>query len=110
MAVQHHHAHVASAMAEHGLDGPVLGPGLGRDGLRTDGTAWGGELLLVREGAFERLATLRPLRLAGGDEAIRQVWRIALAALDDAFGGAPPSSGCASSTPCPRATWPSSGR
>jgi hydrogenase maturation protein HypF len=90
VAVQHHHAHVASAMAEHGLAGPVLGLAWDGTGYGTDGTAWGGELLLVREGAFERLATLRPLPLAGSDEAIRQVWRIALAALDDAFGGAPP--------------------
>jgi hydrogenase maturation protein HypF len=90
VGVQHHHAHVASAVAEHGLDGPVLGLAWDGTGYGTDGTAWGGELLLVRGGAFERLATLRPLRLAGGDEAIRQVWRIALAALDDAFDGAPP--------------------
>jgi hydrogenase maturation protein HypF len=90
VAVQHHHAHVASAVAEHGLEGPVLGLAWDGTGYGTDGTAWGGELLLVRGGAFERLATLRPLRLAGSDEAIRQVWRIALAALDDAYGGAPP--------------------
>jgi hydrogenase maturation protein HypF len=77
-------------MAEHGLAGPVLGLAWDGTGYGTDGTAWGGELLLVREGAFERLATLRPLPLPGSDEAIRQVWRIALAALDDAFGGAPP--------------------
>jgi hydrogenase maturation protein HypF len=90
VAVQHHHAHVASAMGEHGLEGPVLGLAWDGTGYGPDGTAWGGELLLVRDGAFERLATLRPLRLAGSDEAIRQVWRIALAALDDAFDGAPP--------------------
>ncbi len=90
IAVQHHHAHVASAMGEHGLEGPVLGLAWDGTGYGTDGTAWGGELLLVRGGSFERLATLRPLRLAGSDEAIRQVWRIALAALDDAFDGAPP--------------------
>jgi hydrogenase maturation protein HypF len=90
VAVQHHHAHVASAMGEHGLEGPVLGLAWDGTGYGTDGAAWGGELLLVRDGSFERLATLRPLRLAGSDEAIRQVWRIALAALDDAFDGAPP--------------------
>jgi hydrogenase maturation protein HypF len=90
VAVQHHHAHVASAVAEHGLEGPVLGLAWDGTGYGTDGTSWGGELLLVHGARFERLATLRPLRLAGGDEAIRQVWRIALAALDDAFSGAPP--------------------
>jgi hydrogenase maturation protein HypF len=88
--VQHHHAHVASAMAEHGLEGTVLGLAWDGTGYGADGTAWGGELLLARSESFERLATLRPLRLAGSDEAIRQVWRIALAALDDAFEGAPP--------------------
>jgi hydrogenase maturation protein HypF len=90
VAVQHHHAHVASALGEHGLTGPVLGLAWDGTGYGTDRTAWGGELLLVRDGSFERLATLRPVRLAGSDEAIRQVWRIALAALDDAFDGAPP--------------------
>jgi hydrogenase maturation protein HypF len=68
----------------------VLGLAWDGTGYGTDGTAWGGELLLVREGSFARLATLRPLRLPGSDEAIRQVWRIALVALDDAFDGAPP--------------------
>jgi hydrogenase maturation protein HypF len=90
VAVQHHHAHVVSAMAEHGLEGPVLGLAWDGTGYGTDGAAWGGELLRVTAGSCERLATLRPLRLAGGDEAIRQVWRLALAVLDDAFDGRPP--------------------
>lgn len=90
IAIQHHHAHVASALAEHGVVGPALGLAWDGTGYGSDGTAWGGELLLVDGGSFERLATLRPIRLAGGDEAIRQVWRITLAALDDAFDGAPP--------------------
>jgi hydrogenase maturation protein HypF len=90
VGIQHHHAHVASAIGEHGLEGPVLGLAWDGTGYGTDGTAWGGELLLVRDGAFDRLATLRPLRLPGSDEAIRHVWRIALSALDDAYDGTPP--------------------
>ncbi len=90
VAVQHHHAHVASALAENGIEGPALGLAWDGTGYGADGAAWGGELLLVDGVRSERLATLRPIRLAGGDEAIRQVWRIALVALDDAFDGAPP--------------------
>jgi hydrogenase maturation protein HypF len=82
--VQHHHAHAVAAMAEHGLPGPVLALAWDGTGLGTDGAAWGGELLLAERGRFERLATFRPIRLAGGDRAIREPWRIALAALLDA--------------------------
>jgi hydrogenase maturation protein HypF len=88
--VQHHHAHVASAAAEHGLHGPVLGLAWDGTGLGTDGAAWGGELLLVEGARSTRLGTFRPVALAGGDRAIRDPWRIALAALLDAFEGAPP--------------------
>ncbi len=90
IAVQHHHAHVASAMAEHRLEGPVIGVAFDGTGLGTDGTAWGGEILLADYTRFERLATFRPIALAGGDVAIRQVWRLALAMLDDALGGDTP--------------------
>jgi len=90
VGVQHHHAHVASVMAEHGLAGPVIGVAWDGTGYGTDGTAWGGELLVADFGSFRRLATFRPIRLAGGDRAIREVWRIALALLDDAFDGDPP--------------------
>jgi hydrogenase maturation protein HypF len=90
VGVQHHHAHVASAMAEHGLAGPVLGVAFDGTGFGTDGTAWGGEFLIADFAGFERIATFRPIPLAGGDLAIREVWRLALAVLDDAFAGDPP--------------------
>jgi hydrogenase maturation protein HypF len=90
VGVQHHHAHVASAMAEHGLTGPVIGVAYDGTGWGTDGTAWGGEMLLASYAAFERVATFRPVSLAGGGTAIREPWRIALALLDDAFGDAAP--------------------
>ncbi len=90
VAVQHHHAHVASAMAEHALAGPVVGVAYDGTGYGTDGTAWGAEILLCRFESFERLATFRPVRLAGGDTAIREPWRIALALLEDAFPEGPP--------------------
>jgi hydrogenase maturation protein HypF len=90
VGVQHHHAHVASLMAEHGVNGPVLGVAYDGTGFGEDGTSWGGEFLLCFSHSFERLATFRPLRLAGGDVAIRQVWRTAYALLHDAFDGEPP--------------------
>ena len=91
IGVQHHHAHVCAAMAEHGIAGPVIGVAYDGTGLGTDGTAWGGEVLVADYLRFTRLGTFRPIRLAGGDLAIRQVWRQALALLDDAFGGAAPT-------------------
>jgi len=82
IGVQHHHAHVASAMAEHGLHGPVIGLAWDGGGYGTDGTDWGGELLLADFSGFERLATFRPIALSGG--------HLALALVDDAFDGDPP--------------------
>ena len=90
VAVQHHHAHVASAMAEQRLPGPVLGVAFDGTGYGGDGTTWGGEVLLARFDGFTRLATFRPIRLAGGERAIHEVWRLALAVVEDAFDGEPP--------------------
>jgi hydrogenase maturation protein HypF len=90
VGVQHHHAHVASAMAERHLEGPVLGVAFDGTGYGSDGSIWGSEILLADFEDFTRLATFRPIPLPGGESAIRDVWRIAVALLQDAFGGKPP--------------------
>jgi hydrogenase maturation protein HypF len=88
--VQHHHAHIVAAMAEHRLDGPVIGIAYDGTGFGTDGTSWGGEVMLTTPARFDRLATFRPLMLSGGDQAVREPWRLALALLLDAFDGMVP--------------------
>ena len=88
IGVQHHHAHVASCMAENGLRGKVIGVALDGTGYGTDGRIWGGEFLVADYGGFERRAHFRYVPLAGGDAAVRQPWRPALAYLADTFGPA----------------------
>ena len=90
IGVQHHHAHIASVMAEHGLRGPVIGAAYDGAGHGTDGASWGGEIMVAGLDSFERIATLRPIALAGGDQAIHEPWRIALALVEDAFDGSFP--------------------
>ena len=96
--VQHHHAHLAACLAEHGLEGPAVGAIYDGSGYGTDGTIWGGEILVGDLVAFERAASLRPVRMPGGDarraRAVADGLRVARsgaaarrAALPDALAG-----------------------
>jgi len=84
VGVQHHHAHAAACLAEHGEEGPALALVFDGTGYGTDGTLWGGELLRCDLGSFERLAHLDPAPLPGGEAAIREPWRVAALHLDRA--------------------------
>ena len=84
--VQHHHAHALAAMAEHGVDGKVLAFVWDGTGYGTDGTVWGGEVLLADARGFERIGHLRPFRLLGGEKAVREPRRVALSLLFELFG------------------------
>src|SRR5208337_3846239 len=81
IAVQHHHAHVAGCMAEHGLTGKVIGLALDGTGYGSDGRIWGGEVLLASLAGFERFAHLEYVPMPGGEAAIKEPWRMALGAL-----------------------------
>jgi len=87
LAVQHHHAHVVSTMLqEQWLDRTVLGVAWDGTGHGTDGTIWGGEFLITRIDQFERVASLLPFQLIGGEAAIHQPWRVAVALTYQAAG------------------------
>ena len=84
--VQHHYAHILSCMAEHQLSPPVLGIAWDGTGYGTDGTIWGGEFLSISKDSFERCVHLRPFRLPGGEQAIREPRRAALGLLFELYG------------------------
>ena len=88
IGVQHHHAHIASVLAEYGLSGPVIGVAADGTGFGTDGAVWGCEIMAADLAGFERLAHLAYVPLPGGEQAIRQPWRMAAVYLAQTYGDA----------------------
>jgi len=86
VGVQHHHAHIASVIAEHSLEGPVIGVAADGTGYGTDGAIWGCEIMVADLLGFERVAHLQYVPLPGGEQAVRQPWRMAAVYLERAFG------------------------
>ena len=86
IGVQHHHAHVVSCMAEHRLDGPVIGVAFDGTGYGSDSTLWGGEFLIADRVGFRRAGHLRYAPLPGGERAIREPWRMAASWLFQVYG------------------------
>jgi hydrogenase maturation protein HypF len=89
--VQHHHAHIASCLADNNFGEPVIGVAFDGTGYGPDGTIWGGEFLVAGLTDFERLASFSPVPMPGGAAAIRQPWRMAASYLLAAYGSDPPA-------------------
>ncbi|HET6489207.1 MAG TPA: carbamoyltransferase HypF [Syntrophales bacterium] len=86
--VQHHHAHIVSAMAENGLSRKMIGLAMDGTGYGPDGTAWGGEVLVADEIDFLRAGHIRPYPLPGAEKAVKEPWRVAASLLRESFGEA----------------------
>lgn len=91
IAVQHHHAHLAACMSENQLTEPVIGIIMDGTGYGTDGTIWGGEILIGDYKNFDRFAHFEPMPLPGGDAAIKSPWRTAVSYLHKTFNGSIPN-------------------
>ncbi|HEX6920522.1 MAG TPA: carbamoyltransferase HypF [Actinomycetes bacterium] len=91
LGVQHHHAHIASCLADNGEVGPVIGIALDGLGFGTDATLWGGELLVADLATSRRVGHLEQVPMPGGAAAIREPWRMAAAYLQAAYGGEAPA-------------------
>ncbi|MTI55404.1 carbamoyltransferase HypF [Geosporobacter ferrireducens] len=81
VAIQHHHAHIASCMAEHGIHEPVIGIAYDGTGYGTDGKIWGGEFLICDYEGFQRVGHLNYMRMPGGETAVKEPWRMAASQL-----------------------------
>ncbi|MEO6858401.1 MAG: carbamoyltransferase HypF [Solirubrobacteraceae bacterium] len=90
IGVQHHHAHLAACLAEHEETGPAIGTIFDGTGYGPDGTIWGGEFLYGGLAGFTRVGKLLPTRLPGGEQAIKQPWRMACAWLSAVLDESPP--------------------
>lgn len=90
VAVQHHHAHIASCLADNAEAGPVVGVAFDGLGYGVDGTLWGGELLIADAAGYRRAGHLEAVRLPGGAAAIREPWRMAASYLRACYGDDPP--------------------
>ena len=86
--VQHHHAHIASCLADNGVDARVIGVSWDGTGYGTDGHVWGGEFLLADLDGFERVGSFQEVPMPGGEAAIREPWRMAAVFLQAAYGDA----------------------